>query len=484
MNQTIKLLTLCCLYITLSFSLETPNLSDKIEHVVVVMMENRAFDHMLGYLKAELPEIDGLDGTQFNHVNPFNENSAKTFVSPDAPYVNDNYGHSFQSTELEIFGRKNHSDLPAAMNGFIAAAGSFKHPERVMQSFNPKSLPTLNTLAKEFAVFDRWYASHPGPTEVNRYFMHCATSHGLANNNLNEEIIGMPMRSIFQNLQDAGKTWRVYMEEISTTLFLSQMRSFKYLQNYRFFNSFLKDAAAGELPNYSFIEPRYNEVLDQPANDQHPDHNVVYGEMFIRDIYEAVRASPQWEKTALIITYDEHGGFYDHHPTPTTGVPNPDGINAEDPFFDFKRIGVRIPTVIVSPWIPKSTVVHEPSAPTPDSQFDHTSTLSFVKRLFNLPSFLTKRDAWAGHFDHIFSLNETRTDCPTTVPVPPEPKNYQNSHKAPINDLQWYMIKGLSEIAEHDFTEVQNKLITEEHAADYILNTITSYLPHLNSDTQ
>jgi len=121
----------------------------------------------------------------------------------------------------------------------------------------------------------------------------------------------------------------------------------------------------------------------------------------------------------VLITYDEHGGFYDHVPTPVSGVPNPDGIVGPDPFyFGFDRLGVRVPTILISPWIDKGTVIHEPSGPTPDSQFEHSSIPATIKKLFNLKSnFLTKRDAWAGTFEKYFKLRKTpRDDCPETLP--------------------------------------------------------------------
>jgi len=175
----------------------------------------------------------------------------------------------------------------------------------------------------------------------------------------------------------------------------------------------------GKLPNYVVIEQRYFDVEVSPANDDHPSHDVALGQRFVKEVYETLRASPQWNEMALLITYDEHGGFYDHVPTPVSGVPNPDGIIGPDPFyFRFDRLGVRVPTILVSPWVDKGTVIHEPEGPTPYSQFEHSSIPATVKKLFNLESnFLTKRDAWAGTFEKYFRLRDTpRDDCPVTLP--------------------------------------------------------------------
>jgi len=191
----------------------------------------------------------------------------------------------------------------------------------------------------------------------------------------------------------------------------------------------------------------------------------------IKDIYEAIRASPQWNKTAFIITYDEHGGFYDHFPTPNKGIPNPDGINSTDPFFDFSRLGVRIPTIICSPLIPKGTVIHRPPGPYPTSQYDHTSILSFVKNQFNLPKYLTKRDEWAGTFDHVFSLSKPRTDCPTVLPKPPTLGLKRNLHEQPLHDLQWWFIKLMNLIANEgkDFEKLKSTLKNEKAGSEYLL---------------
>jgi len=211
----------------------------------------------------------------------------------------------------------------------------------------------------------------------------------------------------------------------------------------RLFDEFIVDATLGTLPEYSFIEPRYFEDFDSqyfPANDQHPAHDVAQGELLIKEVYETLRSSPLWTETMLVITYDEHGGFYDHVPTPTHGVPNPDGINSVDPPFDFTRLGVRIPAIVVSPWINKGTVEHKcVNGPTSHSHYDHTSIMATVKKMFDLPNFLTKRDAWACTFEWIVEQrDEPRTDCPLTIPAPPSsrPQGHRKIGDPSLNDLQ------------------------------------------------
>jgi len=187
--------------------------------------------------------------------------------------------------------------------------------------------------------------------------------------------------------------------------------------------TFAEHASQNKLPDYSFIEPIYFDVpfLFSPATDQHPSHSVAEGEKLIKYVYESLRNSPSWEDTLLLITYDEHGGFYDHKPTPMDGIPNPDGLNYTDGNvrFDFDRLGIRVPAIAISPYINPS-VIHEPNGPTPTSHYEHSSVYATLKKLWNLPSFLTKRDEWAGTFEGLFTRDTPRTDCPTTLAKPVE----------------------------------------------------------------
>ncbi len=165
------------------------------------------------------------------------------------------------------------------------------------------------------------------------------------------------------------------------------------LSHYRLFDQFLADAHTGSLPNYSFIEPRYFTDLFKSfiPNDEHPPHNVLYGEQLIAAVYNAVRSSPCWKKTLLIITYDEHGGCYDHVPPPKATPP--DGLIANPLKFDFDTYGVRVPAVIISPYIPPGSKVRPvPAADGSTTPFDHTSIIKTVRELFALGGKLTARD--------------------------------------------------------------------------------------------
>jgi Phosphoesterase family len=249
----------------------------------------------------------------------------------------------------------------------------------------------------------------------------------------NQTIRGWSQRSIFKALSDANVDWRVYMEEASTAFLMQDMRTLSAIEKMKNINQFYTDAAAGNLPPFSFIDPAYFTIPSiVNASDQHPSHDVLDGERLIKKIYEALRASPDWENSVLVATYDEHGGFYDHV-SPPSNVPNPDGLpcNDCDMPFNFDRLGVRVPFLVISAWVQKGQVISEAPAhvkPYPTSQMEHSSLSATLHRLFpNITgpgpnNFLTKRDAWAAPFDFIWTesgITTPRTDCPMTLPEVP-----------------------------------------------------------------
>ncbi|KAL0459129.1 UNVERIFIED_CONTAM: Non-specific phospholipase C2 [Sesamum latifolium] len=399
-----------------------------IKTVVVLVMENRSFDHMLGWMKKLNPEINGVDGQSH-------------FVDPDP-------GHSFQAIREQIFGSNDTSVDPPPMNGFAQQAKSMDPtmPQSVMNGFDPDKVAVYKALVSEFAVFDRWFASVPASTQPNRLYVHSATSHGATSNVAALLAKGYPQRTIFEDLADAGISFGIYFQNIPATLFYRDLRKLKYVGNFHPYGvSFKKDAKNGKLPGYVVVEQRYMDSKVEPANDDHPSHDVYQGQMFVKEVYETLRSSPQWNETLLVITYDEHGGFYDHVPTPNHGVPSPDGIVGPDPFFfKFDRLGVRVPTIVISPWIQKATVVHSPNgSPSPTSEYEHSSIPATVRKIFNLSSPpLTKREAWAGTFDGILQiLRQPRTDCPEILPTPVKIRQGDANEDATVSEFQQELIQ-------------------------------------------
>jgi hypothetical protein len=279
------------------------------------------------------------------------------------------------------------------------------------------------------------------------------------------------MRTVFENLTDLDKTWRVYFHDIPQSLMLSNLRDARYDRFFEHFDSFARDCASGNLPNYSFIEPRYFTVGASRANDQHPDHGALPGEQLIADVYNTLRSSPQWHESLLLVLWDEHGGFYDHVPPPTTV--NPDG--KDSPEFDFTRLGIRVPAVVVSPWIPGGTIDH--------TLYDHSSLPATLKSLFGLRSFLTKRDAQANTFEHLCRLDTLRSDCPQNLrPVTASlAQGYDSaisaieSQAAAPSDLQRSLVELANELNPSE-AKPQHEITTEFQAARHAYRATVKFL--------
>jgi phospholipase C len=398
---------------------------DALKHIVVLMMENRSFDHMLGALRKQDARIDGIHG---NETNP---DSTGTLIpaQPLADFqgqLDPDPDHHFAAVDLQIFNGSTVSPRVPNMQGFINSyfqqRRDTKHSQKIMYYFTPDKLPVLTTLATEFAVFNRWFASIPGPTICNRAFSHYGTSFGHVTMDL--FYVNTVYKSIYERMVAAGRTAKIYYyDQASSTMEVVNLLQ-KQSQYFGLYDQFLDDCKKGTLPDYSFIEPNYSdhdgeggEIL---ASDQHPDHNVQEGEVFIATVYNAIRENPAlWATTALLIVYDEHGGIYDHVPPPAC---MPDGFVAQPKDtgtgapFTFDRLGVRVPAVLVSPWVPRGTVV---SPMNPDGTianerfFEHASIPGTVTNFF-LPGFddtkRSVREKNAQTFLDLLSLPAMRTD--------------------------------------------------------------------------
>ncbi|GAB4845758.1 Non-specific phospholipase C6 [Ancistrocladus abbreviatus] len=393
--------------------------STPIKIVVVLVMENRSFDHIIGWMKKSInPAINGVTGKECNPISTKDISSQSICFTNDAEYVDPDPGHSFDDVTRQVFGS---SPIPS-MTGFVEQALSMSQnlSETVMKGFKPENVPVYASLVQEFAIFDRWFSSIPGPTQPNRLFVYSATSHGAISHVKKQLALGFPQKTIFDSIEENGVDFGIYFQTAPTTLLYRNLRKLKYIPKFHQYDlKFKEHARDGKLPPLTVIEPRYFDLKDKPANDDHPSHDVANGQKLVKEVYETLRASPQWNETLLVITYDEHGGFFDHVQTPYVNVPNPDGNTGPAPsFFKFDRLGVRVPTIMVSPWIKKGTVISKPKGPTPDSEFEHSSIPATIKKVFNLNSnFLTHRDAWAGTFEEVVGqLTSPRTDCPEVLP--------------------------------------------------------------------
>jgi phospholipase C len=385
---------------------------DALKHIVVLMMENRSFDHMLGSLKAVNPQIDGVDGTQSNPDTQGNQ----VFVQPLAEFqsqLDPDPDHHFPAVDQQIFAGDQSATRVATMQGFIQnyfqQQQDVAHSQKIMYYFSADKLPVLTSLATNFAVFNRWFASIPGPTICNRAFAHYGTSFGQVGMN----VFYPQGKSIYERLQDAGHTSKLYyFDQASSTMEVVNLLQHQP-QLFGTYDQFLADCKSGTLSDYSFIEPNYtdhdNDDGEQLASDQHPDHNIQAGELYIASVYNAIVSNPAlWASTALLVVYDEHGGIFDHVPPPAC---TPDGHSAGPAdtqlnyTFNFDRLGVRVPAILISPWIPKGTVVGT------DRVFEHASIPATVTGHF-IGSYTasTAREQSAQTFLDLLSLDTIRTD--------------------------------------------------------------------------
>lgn len=345
----------------------------------------------------------------------------------------------------------------------------------VIASFSVEDIPTFTTLVNEFGLFQNWYCSVPSSTWPNRLYAHSATSSGeVETSDFLRMIIGYPQKTVYDLLDENGIDWNVFFAELPDPLLFQSFREIDSLAKLRPLFEFESMATAGTLPAFSWISPRFFEIPCIPANDQHPPHDFALGEDRIKTIYEALRNSPLWNKTALIITYDENGGFSDHV-SPPHDVPSPDNIKAPNGF-NFDRLGIRVPTIVVSPWVDAGTLINEPTPSqmppgVTDSHFDHTSIIATVRKLFNISSSLTARDAWASSFDNLFHIRSTpRDDCPTTLPQPAIPPTYRATGGDVLSDLQWDVIRIAAGAA--GITDIPSNLRTELDGAKFVVNAV------------
>lgn len=490
-------LSLCSLpfFATLTYFASTlTEAKPSVKHVVVLQMENHSFDNMLGWLmQMNNSKINGLTGKEYN-IDP---TTNKTYyVTQNGALVDPDPDHSLGGTAEAIFGV---SDFPSShehnisyefMNGFIACeikANGANWAPHIMDCLVPTDVPVITTLATEFAVMDAFHAAVPGPTFPNRLFTLTGTSWGYSTNSDVQTLLGWPQDSIFSSMDQANVSWRVYFHDVATTWVLDYMRTTDALSKHReYITDFAKDVANGDLPQFTWIDCAYLAIPGlYNASDQHPSHDVAEGERLMKNVYETIRNSALWNDTVFIITYDEGGGFYDHVAPPVTNIPNPDNITCKDcgnTPYNFTRLGIRVPSIVISPWIPANTVVSNP--PVPNRYYELSSIPATVRQVFNLGAPLTLRDESAYPLDNIWEnspLTNPRTDCPSTLPVPPmfSPVHANDTHDSsefrPVSHLQRELIIALQGL-------LRNNGVSNKEDKDQNLINVESILQKLEKD--
>ena len=388
--------------------------SSKIQHLIVLMMENRAFDHMLGYL--EYPagvKFEGLAGKEKSYPNSY-EKGQVVYPKAEANYaIHPGPNHTHPSVMTQLL-ESNPREFPYKVTncGFAADYATIApgHPEDALKCFKPEHLPVLSTLAKNFAVCDHWFSSVPGETWPNRNYAHSANSDGE---------VGIVFRSyanktIFEQLAENQRDWAIYYDGFppQSIVFskLWEEHDRKWVQRFKPMESLFLGIRTGHLPHYAFLEP---DMLGKKSDSQHPSmggrEDFKAGERLIWSVYHALRENRQvFERTLLLLTYDEHGGFFDHV-APPEGEKyrvEPAYHNQDDgATFPFDLLGARVPAVLVSPWIPAGAV--------DQTAYDHSSIPATLRKIFQVSApALSPRDAQANTFEGVVRLDAPRQDLP------------------------------------------------------------------------
>ena len=351
------------------------------DHVIVVMMENRSFDHMLGWVPLADGKQAGLwftdrDGVRHRTYTLAPDFQGCGFNDPD---------HSFQGGRIQFNNGACDGFLRSGDND-IYAIGYYRRPD----------LDFFGSAIGDWTTADRYFCSMLGPTFPNRFYQHAAQTDRISNT-----LVLSQLPTIWDRIQAAGLTGRYYFNDLA---FIALWGA-KYLSIAKPFNQFLADAAAGTLPNLSFIDPKFGGEGDGTSNDDHPFGDIRAGQHFMHQIYTAVTNSPAWERTVLVFNYDEWGGFFDHVPPPIgavsatdTAAGNTDG-----------RLGFRTPLLVVSPYARRNYVAHE--------VYDHTSILKMVETRWGLAP-LGARDASANDLAQVLDFSQSPRSAPQ-YPVPP-----------------------------------------------------------------
>jgi phospholipase C len=381
---------------------------DSINHIVVLLLENRSFDHMLGYLSLEggRTDVDGLKAGMKNvwmgKDYPIRHLSDRTLpLDPchEGPTCVD-------------------QQIAESCGGFVANFAKLNPPDPgvIMGYYSKNDVPVFDHLAEQFTICDRWFSSVAGPTIPNRMYAIAGRSGGrrVSPPNLPPPVYNMSTIFDYLNASAPPISWRVFAGK-------SEFSMLRVFQNYRFagkqqigeLDDFFPIAAAGQLPSVTWLEPDYG-ILSSHENDDHPPTDIWNAQRLVGEIYNTLltAAHEAWQRTLFIVTYDEHGGIYDHvSPANNPDIPTPN----DDPADGNMTYGVRVPAFLISPWVKPRYVCKQ--------VLDHTSILKTILSRFlrfpdgSVPHMHARVDAASGLND-LLSEQEARTDA-TAAPLPP-----------------------------------------------------------------
>jgi phospholipase C len=460
---------------------------ENVKHIVVVMFENRSFDTMLGLLysgedrpQSVLPPESSphFDGVQAGMSNPSRsgEPVLVTAATANSRVPDPDPQETFNNVTAQIFGPQDGTSPPLSpMQGFVLnyQTTSAHDPSQVMQCHSTAQLPVLSALARAYAVSDAWFAPVPSQTWPNRAFAHAGTSNGHVNNSASTHtpnVSSLPdplkwnVRTIFNVLETVGASWAVYHDTtvvppLTRTMF-PQLWDKSLSPHFKRFSAFVDACASGSLPQYSFIEPSF---LIEPT-DQLPPHDVKAGDHFLHRIWKAVSTSPAWRDTLLLITFDEHGGTFDHVLPPAGAVPPDAASTPGDDGFGFDRFGIRVPAVLVSPYIAPGTVFRSPTG----TPYDHTSILATLRDWVGIPAtqmLTSARIAQAPTLAQVLTLATPRNDLPEIA----EPVSgfTHPSLSEPLNDVQMSLVAGNARRFGLDPLAAVAKMSMRAHAVEF-----------------
>jgi phospholipase C len=373
----------------------------QIKHVVVLMMENHSFDNILGLVSKEVPGRAGVDGLTLKRGQPSNWNpnpkGGKLFARRSlSPCQLDGFpSQSWNASHISYNGGRN--------DGFVVASGAVS-----MRYWDKSDLPFTYSLAKHFPIGQRYFCSVLAQTYPNRRFLFTGTASGLIATNLTQSLqIPAKNGTIFDRLDAHGIEWLNYFQNDPSAAIVPGFASAPgRAARLRKFDTFDADVAAGKLPAFTFLDPNYGTTSEENPQD------VQVGEEFVARVVHALMRAPTWKNTALFITYDEHGGYYDHVPPPK--AIKPDNIapilQPGDKPGAYDRYGFRVPLFVVSPYARKNYVSGVVQ--------DHTSILAFIERKWNLPA-MTFRDANAQPMTDYFDFRKPSFAKPPALAAAP-----------------------------------------------------------------
>jgi phospholipase C len=347
-----------------------------VDHIVVVLMENRSFDHYLGWLPGAVGKQAGLkyadDKGTMHPTHHLTERQGCGFNDPD---------HSYQGGRTQL----NHGKVDGFRKG--------DNDDLAIGYYTKSDLPFYGALVDQSTVFDHWFCSILSSTYPNRFYTHAGRTDRSSNTTTTSTL-----PTIWDRLATAGVSANYYFSDLPFLALWGE----KYVPISRPVDTFFAQAAAGTLPAFSYLDPFFLGEGQGGSNDDHPHADILRGQAFLSNVVNAITASPLWESTAVIITYDEWGGFFDHVVPPVLpDVPPTDG-------FDHKQAGFRVPAFVISPFARRGRIDQH--------VYDHTSILKFVEWRFGLPS-LAPRDKAARNLAHALDFAHPRNAAPSLPTV-------------------------------------------------------------------